>query len=274
MQRTVFSAGIVFIAAVAAAAGVITIVACGSSTPAAVQDRPAEAVSATCVRGPTYTPVPTVAPDQRQTPLPPDLRPDSTRMAEIDQARKQRFESTRALLASGCDPSNLPMLAVSHLDGLHPKTFNDALQRADLVVTAHVTKTEFTIAEGDSLPTTETTLTVDSMLKGDARGEITLYQRGGPTAQNGGVIEIFKGDPVLLRGDDVLLLAQSRTNGGYWAVYPVGKYYVRDGAISVPEGNPCDWLDGLPQDDALRLVRAALSDDGEEAARACDWSRF
>jgi hypothetical protein len=242
---------------------------------ASTQDRATAAVGATCVRGPTYTPVPTLRPEQRKTPLPPDLRPDSTRMAEIDQSRKQSFESTRALIASGCDPRNLPMVAFSHLDGLPPQTLDEALQRADLVVTAHVTKTAFTIAEGDSSPAAETTLTVDVALKGDAREEITLYQMGGPIAQNGGVIEILKGDPVLLRGDDVLLLAQKRTDvDGYWPLYPVGKYYIRDGRISVPDGSPCDWLDGRSVSDVLRLVRASLAHDTQDAAQRCDWSRF
>jgi hypothetical protein len=242
---------------------------------ASTQDRSTAAVGATCVRGPTYTPVPTLGPDQRKTPLPPDLRPDSTRMAEIDQGRKQAFESTRALIASGCDPRNLPMVAVSHEDGAPPQTFDEALQRADLVVTAHVTRTAFTIAEGDSFPTADTNLNIDVMLKGDAHGEITLYQIGGPIPQNGGIIEILKGDPVLLRGDDVLLLAQKRIGAdGYWSLYPVGKYYIRDGAISVPDGSPCDWLDGRSVSDVLRLVRASLAHDTQDAAQPCNWSSF
>ena len=197
-------------------------------------------------------------------------------MAEIDEFRKRRYESTRALIESGCDPRNLPMVAFTHLDGLPPQTLDEALQRADLVVTAHVTSTMFTVSESNlPFPLAVSMLTVDSTMKGRSSREIILYDQGGPVPDQGGVIGIMSGNPVLLRGDEVLLLAQKRTDGdGYWSVYPVGKYYLRGGIVYVPDGSPCDWISGRSTTDVLRLVRASLSHDTEEAAQTCDWSRF
>ena len=264
----------VLIVGMATIAGAMAMVACGSNSPTSTQD-PAGATAATCVRGPTNTPPPTLKPGQLRTPLPPDLRPDSTRMAEIDQFRKRRFDATSQLIASGCDPRNLPMAALTHNDGAFPHNLGDALQQADLVVTAHVTSTKFSIDQGNPVPTADTTLIVDERLKGDAPREITLFQEGGPIPDNGGLIGIIEGDPVLLRGDDVLLLAQKRTNAdGYWSIYPVGKYYIREGVVSVPDGSPCDWINSRSLNDVLRVVRASLSHDSQEAAQPCDWSRF
>jgi hypothetical protein len=271
LQSQTLQAGIAF--AMIGAVSVITAIACESSSQTPDHDRSSAAESAVCVRGPTSTAV--VEPDKLGTPLAPDLRPDSTRMAEIDEKRAQRFDAINQLIASGCDPRTLPMVAVSHLDGLPPYTLDEALDKADLVVTAHVTSTTFSIRTGASLPVSESTLSVDVTLKGRAPSEITLYQGGGPLPDNGGIIGYFKGEPVLLRGDEVLLVAQTQTNSvGYRSVYPVGMYYVRAGVISVPDGNPCDWLNGRSLSDVLRLVRGSLSRETQDAEQPCNWSRF
>jgi hypothetical protein len=274
VRRRARIAIIVSIIAAAAAAGVLTFLAYGSSSLTLTHDGVA-AFNGVCVRGPTPTPPPTLKPGQQRTLSTPDLRRDSTRMAEIDGFRKKRYESTRALIASGCDPRNLPMVAVSHLDGGPPQTFDAALDRADLVVIAHVIRTTFSVNEANPIPNAFTTLAVDQPLKGGAQERILLYQAGGPIPDYGGIVGIFEGDPVLFPGDEVLLLAQKRTNAdGYWSVCPVGKYYIRDGAVSVPAGSPCDWLNGRSTSDLLQLVSASLSHATQEAVQPCDWSRF
>jgi hypothetical protein len=125
------------------------------------------------------------------------------------------------------------------------------------------------------MPRAVSTLAVDTTLKGNAVSEIVLHVAGGPMPQDGGIIGHLGGQPVLLRGDEILLLAQRRTGrDGYWTVHPLGTYYIRDGLVSVPDHNPCDWLDGYPIDDALKLIEVSLAGDPTYAAQPCDWSRF
>jgi hypothetical protein len=143
------------------------------------------------------------------------------------------------------------------------------------VVTARVTRTAFSIDSGDAMPSAESTLAVNVTLKGTASPEVTIFQHGGPMPDDGGIIGHFQGDPILLPGDEVLLLAETRASGdGYFPVYPIGTYYTRSGAIVVPDGNPCDWLNGRSTPEVLRLVEEALSHDSREAEQLCDWSRF
>ncbi len=196
-------------------------------------------------------------------------------MAEIDEFRKRRFDAISELIASRCDPRDLPLVAVSHADGDHPQTLDEALRHADVVVTARVIKTEFRLNRDVGMPTAHSTLAIDVVLKGNDASEISLYQAGGPMPDNGGIIGHFAGAPILLSGDHVLLIARKRTNGdGYRSSYPVGTYYIRGGVIRVPDSNPCDWLDGRPLSEAVALLRAAISDASDEAAQPCDWSRF
>lgn len=254
-------------------------IGCGAKVPRTEQDQGSAIGSATCVRGPTRTP-PTFNPGFR-TPLPPDLRPDAERMAEIEAGRQRHFDETSKLIASGCDPRNFPMRAISHLDGSPPGTLDEAIARADVVVIAHVTKTAFTLIAGDDQPLAHQTLVVELILKGDATREVILYTIGGPIPDDGGMIGILKGDPVLLGGDRVLLLATKKTGepyaGEYWPVYPVGKYYIRNGALYAPDGNPCNWIDGLSEGDAIQLIEASLRhkpQGAQDATHGCDWSRF
>jgi hypothetical protein len=213
--------------------------------------------------------------DKPLTPRAPDRRPDATRIAEIEQAQKRQLEAVTRLVESGCDARNLPMVAIAHYDGDFPKTFDEALARADLVVTGHVTTTSFTVDPNSRLPRGASTLAVETTLKGRDASEITFQQEGGPMPQDGGIIGHFSGAPILLPGDEVLLIAQARADGGgYGSVYPMGIYFIRDGVMSVPDGSPCGWLDGRSVTDALALVRASLSGDSQESAQACDWSRF
>jgi hypothetical protein len=196
-------------------------------------------------------------------------------MAEINQLQQRQLDAVKRIVASGCDPRNFQMLAVSHYDGDFPRTIDDALAEADLVFRGHVTSTSFKVDPNIRLPVATSTLALDEMLKGTAVSEITLHQVGGPLPQDGGIIGHFQGEPVLLRGDEVLLIAEKRKDrDGYSAVYPLGIYSIRNGAITVPDGSPCDWLHGYSIDDALRIMRASLAGDSQDAAQPCDWSRF
>ena len=174
------------------------------------------------------------------------------------------------------------MIALTHWDGAAAQSFEEALSKADLVVIAHVTKTAFKLNPGETapvntMPLADETLAVDRTLKGEAPKELTLHQSGGPMPQGGGIIGIVKGDPVLFPGDRVLLLALKQKDGsGYGSTYPLGKYYIRDGTVAVPDGNPCNWLDGLSEANVIKLVQTSLSSyrDDLPPAHNCDWSRF
>ena len=212
------------------------------------------------------------------TPLPPDLRPDAERMAEIDGAHQRNLDFARRFIASGCDPRSLPLRAISHLDGLPPQGLDEAIAKADLIVTGRIKGTRFALDDSPNpFPSAESMLMVDLVLKGAAPALITLAQAGGPVPSNdGGAIGHFAGDPVLLPGDEVIVLAMKRSDSdAYFALYPIGKYYVREGVVHTPDGNPCDSIDGLAEADVLQLIRASLQRPLSPAfPLRCNWARF
>lgn len=216
-----------------------------------------------CVRGPTRTPPPTLKAGALRTPSTPDLRPDSTRMAEIDAGRKWRLDWMNRYISSGCDPRTLPQVAIGQADGPSYATFGDAVARADTIVIGHVAATIFQTDVNDvSAPLSDATIVVERSLKGPASGEIALHQYGGPAPDDGGQINHFEGDPVFLPGDHVLLLAVSDylpQSGKYVPLYPVGKYYIRRGAVYAADGNPCEGINGRSMDEVSETITAYIS---------------
>ena len=200
-------------------------------------------------------------------------------MAEIEAGRQRNRDFARVFIASACDLHSLPLRAFSHNDGGFPQSLDEAIEQADIVVTGRVVDTRLT-AQDDRLPfgLADSIVAVDQILKGSVSGEIVLHQEGGPVrTYDGGAIGYLEGDPVLLPGDEVILLAREIPGGGgYSALYPVGKYYIRDGAVHTPDGNPCDSIDGLTEADVFSAIKASLKHKppARSLTGRCNWERF
>lgn len=81
---------------------------------------------------------------------------------------------------------------------------------------------------------------------------------------NGGALLHLAGDPILLPGDDVILLLRRSPENGtgaqrYSPLNHVGVYYVRAGLVYTPKGNPCaSVIDGTPLPRVLAFIRSAV----------------
>lgn len=228
-----------------------------------------------CRPGSTWTPQPA----RTKGPLRPDTRSDAERQAEVDAAHQRDFDFAQRFIAAGCDPRVFPERSLAHADGAFPQGLDEAVAKADLIVTGRMERVQFTATQDDLYGAADGTLRVDQAIKGDASGDITLHQEGGPYGYEGGVIAHLLGDPVLLTDDHVLVLvtkSDGNDDGSYWSLYPVGKYYIRDGVVRVPEGNPCDSIDGVPLATVVDQIRSSLSrvDGQSQFPKTCDWTRF
>ncbi len=201
-------------------------------------------------------------------------------MAEIEGFRRRRLDWMNAYIAAGCNPRGLPQVATSHADGRGYPTFADAIKQADTIVVGRVTAIVFyTDPNFEDFAVSDATIKVDRALKGDVSGKLVLHQLGGPAPDHGGELNHLSGDPVLLPGDDVLVLAASgsdTTEGKYLPLVPVGKYYVRDGSVYAPDGNPCDVIDGRSLNDTIELIAGYANSAASVSVtpQACDWSRY
>jgi DNA-binding CsgD family transcriptional regulator len=225
---------------------------------------PPSALGATaiCTPSPTSTPI-TPGP---KLPSTPDLRPDATREAEISQGQLENSDWSRRFIASGCDAHSLARFGIEQFAGNPYVNPDQVVAHADVIVRAHVDRTTFTVTNDSLPPRTEhvmahALLRVVETLKGEAPPRIEVDQMGGPV---GGELEEVQGQPVLLGGDEVILLAyQSSSSAGARLLYRplnyVGVYYVRDGRVYAPKDNPCATsIDGSPLKQATDFIRAVL----------------
>jgi DNA-binding CsgD family transcriptional regulator len=255
-------------------AGVITVVALLVWGIAQTSTLPSSSssISGFCTPGPTNTP-----PTPAKLISTPDLRPDSVRMTEIAVGQQRNRDWSKRFIAAGCDPHTL---SDSTFEVFNPgPTYNSldqAIAGADVIVRAHVDNTKFSLSgnidlpNGDvsvnDLPNADVSLTVLESLKGDAPQTLVLAQGGGPVPQAyWGALEHPEGFPILLTGDDVILLAQRRPpNAGYPGGYVLlayrGVYYVREGKVFATKDNPCaSAIDGTPLTQEVDLIRASLA---------------
>jgi len=250
---------------VAVVAGVITVVAllAWGITRTSTLPTLSSGVSDFCTPGPTNTPA-----TPAKLPYTPDLRPDSVRMTEIAVGQQQNRDWTSRFIAAGCDPRTLSDLAFEVFYA--GSTYNNpdkAIAGADVIVRAHVDDTKFSVNADDNIPNARVSLSVLESLKGEAPRTLVLDQSGGPVRQNywGGLAHP-DGVPVLLTGDEVILLAQRRPPdaghpGGYYVLLPYrGVYYVRDGLVYATKDNPCaSSIDGTPLPQEVDFIRASLA---------------
>ncbi|HWS46493.1 MAG TPA: hypothetical protein VN636_11580 [Acidimicrobiia bacterium] len=231
-----------------------------------------------CTPGPTWTPTPK---DYRPTPptwSPEGPGPVITAGIETEAAWRNKY------FAEGCDIGALPQVIAGTYDGAYAGSLREAVTTADFIVVGHVTSTTF---RGDlgtpsppgrvDSPVAETVIAVDTTIKGDVAGGLTLRQMASPLPYNGGMVVVAPSDRLLLPGDNVLILARHTPGvSGDVAEFPVGKYLTTHGVIHAVGGNPCDTIDGLSVAEASRIivdfVQRGIAD--QRLAKQCDYSRF
>ena len=122
-----------------------------------------------------------------------------------------------------------------------PLTLTQALSQATLVVHAKVRAVTFQSNPSRGLPLATATVDVLQTAKGRSAPTITVLQLGGPVAEgSGGALAQLDTDPLLLPGDDVLLLLHPSpaAPGLYRTVIGAGVTEITHGTVRAQDGNP------------------------------------
>jgi hypothetical protein len=165
---------------------------------------------------------------------------DQQRAAIVAQAHARNAWDLRDFVTQRRDPHTLPVIEVQSF-APPPPTMEQALSQATLVVHAKVRAVTFQSDPGGGLPLATATVDVLQTAKGRPAPTITVLQLGGPVAEGaGGALAQLDTDPLLLPGDDVILLLRPSpaTPGLYRTVIGAGVDKITNGTVRAQDGNP------------------------------------
>jgi hypothetical protein len=162
------------------------------------------------------------------------------RAAIVAQAHARNARYLRDFAAQRRDPHSLPVIEIPSF-APPPLTLTQALSQATLVVHATVRAVAFRANPGGGLPLATATVGVLQTAKGLSAPTVTVLQLGGPVAEgSGGALAQLDTDPLLLPGDDVLLLLRPSpaAPGLYRTVIGAGVNEITNGTVRAQDGNP------------------------------------
>lgn len=160
--------------------------------------------------------------------------------AIVAQAHARNARYLHDFVAQRRDPRSLPVIEVQTFAPA-PLTLKQALSQATLVVHATVRTVTFQANPGGGMPLATATVDVLQVAKGRPAPVLTVLQLGGPVAEGtGGALAQLDTDPLLLPGDDVLLLLQPSpaAPGPYRTVYGAGVNKIISKTARAQDGNP------------------------------------
>jgi hypothetical protein len=180
----------------------------------------------------------------------------SQREAIVAAAHARNDEFLRNFVAQHRDAHSLP---VGSLDtyGAPPTNLAAAVTAADLVVHGKVQLVDFETNPSGGMPIATAEVRVLDTLKGHAVRLIAVGQLGGPVArENGGVLVQFRMSPLILPGDEVVLLLNQVGAAEPFRVVLGGVYFVRNGSVV---GEPAEHygINGEPVQQFLNRLLAA-----------------
>jgi len=154
-------------------------------------------------------------------------------------ARNDRFLAS--FVASKQDPHILPVVEVDDFAGPAAQTLSGTLALSDLVVQGTVLNLSFARNPSGGMPTATATLSIDVVVRGQAKSSIVVEQSGGPVAQDvGGALVEDGDDQLILPGDRVVLFLRNDAAAGvYRPLLGVGVMFIKpDGSVAAEDTNP------------------------------------
>lgn len=164
----------------------------------------------------------------------------------------------KEFVAKGGDPRSLPVVELQAYTP-PPVSLAEGVRSATTILRGKVGRVDFASNPDGGLPLATSTIEVDRVFLGDAAGTVEVLQLGGPMGQDEkGSLAQLDADPVLLAGDDVLLLLFADTKGRLRPVFWIGVNRVaEDGTIRPQEGNPfASEVAGKPVSDFVSALRS------------------
>lgn len=182
---------------------------------------------------------------------------DAQKQTMVDRVHERNAAFLRDFVRRYGDPRTLPVIKV-HSEGQGPATLQEAISQAPTIVRGMVTDTSFVSNPSGGMPLATASVATVEVIKGNAPVALQVRQQGGPVAQYaGGALTEFDTDPLLLPGDDVILLLVPGRDGYLHTIPQDGILYVVGDVVRAEDGSPISvQVSGLPVADVLRLLRS------------------
>ncbi len=181
---------------------------------------------------------------------------DADRANIISQLKDRNAKWVQDFVDQGRDPRTLPVVELPTWSA-GARSLAEARAQSRVVIAGIVASTTYH-PDPNGLTESVTSVQVNRVAKGATPPIIEVRQVGGPAwSPSGGELQQLEGDPLLLPGQDVVLLLRSGPSGaGYQTVYGAGVYFVTDAGVEAPDSNAFGAsINGLSVDAALALFR-------------------
>lgn len=140
---------------------------------------------------------------------------EAEREEAISKLQQRNAAWARAFVARGNDPRSLPVVDLQTWSS-GVMTLEEARAEAQFVVVGEVESQRFEL--GDGLGVSIATVRVEQVAKGMPSGHIEVRQTGRPQwSPTGGELQQLAGDPLLLAGQQVVLLVREDPAGSVGA---------------------------------------------------------
>jgi len=181
---------------------------------------------------------------------------DAQKQKIVDQTHERNDEFLRDFVRRQGDPRTLPVIKV-HSEEIPPATLATAVRQAQIIVRGKVMNTSFAVNPQGGMPLATATVATLQAVKGDVPESFQVRQLGGPVAQyQGGALVQLDGDPLLLPGDDVILLLRLGPDGTLRTLPGGGILYVVGDLVRAEDGSPISTeVNGLKVADVLHTLR-------------------
>ncbi|HEX7158282.1 MAG TPA: hypothetical protein VF214_04685 [Edaphobacter sp.] len=163
---------------------------------------------------------------------------DQQRLAIRDAAHARNAQYLNDFVAQGRDPHSLPVIQVGTY-GAPVSTLNAAVSASDEIAHVRVRGVNFANDPSGGMPTATTTLDVIGSVKGASSTVLVIHQVGGPVWQApGGALAELDTDPLLLPGDEAIVMLKRDSSGFMRPLIGVGVTFVKNGRVQAEDANP------------------------------------
>jgi len=186
----------------------------------------------------------------------PDVgRSDAERAATVAQLKDRNAKWVEEFVSGGRDPRQLPIVQMDTWSA-GASSLAEARSQSTAVVSGTVLSTTYK-ADPNNLTESVATVRVNGIGRGAPPETIQVHQVGGPAwSPTGGELQELQGDPLLLPGQDVVLLLApaSTSSDSYTTVYGAGVYWITSSGLRAPEANSfASEINGLTVEAAFAL---------------------
>jgi hypothetical protein len=181
---------------------------------------------------------------------------DAQKQKVVDATHERNAAFLRDFVRRHGDPRTLPVIKVQS-EGIGPATLRQAVAEAQVIVRGKVMNTSFAVNPSGGMPVATAAVATLQVVRGVVPATFQVRQLGGPVAQYaGGALLELDVDPLLLPGDDVILLLRRGPDGTLRTLAGDGVLYVVGDLVRAEDGSPVSTeVNGLKVSEVLRSLQ-------------------